>query len=98
MDLLSGKIKGGLVVRAPGVDDHAVKGPSFLHDLFQRRDHGLLLGNVGGDCPKLATEAFGHLLELIAGLGQIDRVDRFGTVDEAAFCDAEADASVGASD
>jgi hypothetical protein len=86
------------VVCSSCIDDHAMKGASFRHNLLNSLSHAVLLGDVGLYGGELAAEAFRYLEELVAWGGEIYRVDFCGTVDETAFCYPEANSAVCTSD
>ena len=54
--------------------------------------------HIGLDCEELVREACRERLEIVACFADVDGVDAGGAVDEAAFCDSEADAAVCAGD
>lgn len=98
VNLLLGKVEGGLVVRPPRIHDHAVQGTSLGNDLVNGSSNGGLLGHIGLDGLETARVLGLRGGKLLARLSIIDRVDDLGVVIEAGLGHTETDTTVGSGD
>lgn len=98
LDLLGREVQRRLVLRAARVDHHAVDGARLRNDLVDDLGHVVFVCDVGFQREELAWVAGGNGGEVVARVADVDGVDARGAVGEAAVCDAEADAAVGAGD
>ncbi|GKT92257.1 hypothetical protein Ct61P_10107 [Colletotrichum tofieldiae] len=81
-----------------GADDYAVDRAGLLDNLVDGGRYARLVGDVCRNRKQTAGELLGRRGEVFPGFRKVNGVDLGGIVEEAAFCDAEADAAVRARD
>lgn len=98
MDLFLSEVKGGLVVGAAGVDNHAVDGTLLFDNLLNGGSDAGLLGGVGLESLDAARVLLLDLGKLLTRLSKINRINYGSAIVKAAFGDPQANSSVGSSD
>lgn len=86
------------MVRPSCVHDHPVKGPALLHDHVDCSGDAILLRDISACKGKTAGKLFGDEGEFFSRAGDVYGKDFDGAIGETAFCYAQADAAVCASD
>lgn len=98
LNLFRREIQRRLMVRSSCIHHHTVQRTTLFQELINGYSDRCFLGAVGLQGEELAGVNFLEGRELITWFGVVDRVDCFGAVCEAAFCNAETDASICTSD
>jgi hypothetical protein len=91
INFLGREVQRGLVLGSSGVTDHAMECASLLEDLINGGLDGVFFGYIGLEGEELVWKLLGELGKLFTCFTDVDTVDRFCTVGEAAICYAEAD-------
>lgn len=86
------------MVRPPSIDNHAMQCTRLSNNLIHGLRHTIFLSDICLHDSYSAREAFGDDGELVAGFGDVDRVDFGGAIAETAFCYAESDSAICAGD